>query len=161
MHDAFYQLVLFPVKACAIVNELYLAAGKNELYGKQWRSTTNDMAKKTRELFTADTALMGYYNRDFAGGKWSHFMDQSHLGYTTWADPPVNSLRAIKLREIELPDAPIMAVTIEGSVDVWPGGEGEPRLPQFDIFNRQSHYIEIYNAGKENSNLNQFHQTNG
>ncbi len=148
MHDAFYQLVLFPIKACAIVNELYLAAGKNGLYAKQRRSTTNDLAKKTRELFTADTALMGYYNRDFAGGKWSHFMDQSHLGYTSWVDPPVNSLRAIKLQEIELPDAPIMAVTIEGSEDVWPGGEIEPLLPAFDVFNKQSHYIEIYNAGK-------------
>ena len=50
---------------------------------------------------------MGYFNRDFAGGKWKHFMDQSHLGYTSWADPPVNSLRAIKLKESEVPDKPV------------------------------------------------------
>ncbi len=41
---------------------------------------------------------MGYFNNDFAGGKWNHFMDQSHLGYTGWADPPDNSLRAINLK---------------------------------------------------------------
>ncbi len=29
--DAFYQLVLFPVKASALVNELYVTAGKNQL----------------------------------------------------------------------------------------------------------------------------------
>jgi hypothetical protein len=31
MHDAFYQLVLFPAKAGALVNELYFAAGLNDL----------------------------------------------------------------------------------------------------------------------------------
>jgi hypothetical protein len=148
MRDAFYQLVLFPAKACALVNELYLAAGKNDLYAKQGRASTNDMATQTRQLFQTDTALMGYYNRDFAGGKWKHFMDQSHLGYTSWVDPPVNSLRAINLKEIEVPDAPIMGVSIEGSESVWPGETGIPELPEFDVFNNQSHYIDIFRKGK-------------
>ena len=51
MHDAFYQLVLFPTKASALVNELYLAAGKNDLYARQGRASTNDMANQTRLLF--------------------------------------------------------------------------------------------------------------
>jgi hypothetical protein len=32
--DAFYELVLFPVKACANLNEMYAAGAKNELYAK-------------------------------------------------------------------------------------------------------------------------------
>jgi hypothetical protein len=148
MRDAFYQLVLFPTKACALVNELYLAAGKNDLYARQGRSSTNDMAIQTRFLFQVDTSLMGYFNRDFAAGKWSHFMDQSHLGYTSWVDPPVNSLKAINLKEIDVPDAPMMAVTIEGSEAIWPGEQSNPVLPEFDIFNKQSHYIDIFNKGK-------------
>jgi hypothetical protein len=148
MHDAFYQLVLFPVKASSLVNELYLAAGKNDLYSKQGRASTNDMAAKTRQLFQADTSLMGYYNRDFAGGKWKHFMDQSHLGYTSWADPPANSLRAIKLIEREVPEAAEMGVSPEGSDEVWPGAKTNPVLQEFDIFNKQSHYIDIFNKGK-------------
>jgi hypothetical protein len=148
MHDAFYQLVLFPVKACAIVNELYVTAGKNDLYSRQGRASANDMAVQTRLLFQTDTSLMGYYNRDFAGGKWKHFMDQSHLGYTSWVDPPVNSLKAIKLTEKEIPDAPMLAVSIEGSEAVWPGGQKNPELPEFDIFSKQGHYIDIFNKGK-------------
>ncbi len=148
MNDAFYQLVLFPTKACALVNELYLAAGKNDLYSQQGRASTNDMANQTRELFAADTSLMGYYNRDFAGGRWKHFMDQSHLGYTSWVDPPFNSLKAIKLKEIEIPDTSLMGISIEGSESVWPGEQNDPVLPEFDTFNRQSHYIEIFNKGK-------------
>ncbi len=146
--DAFYQLVLFPTKASAIVNELYLAAGKNDLYFRQGRASTNNMANQTRLLFKADTSLMGYFNRIFAGGKWNHFMDQSHLGYTGWADPPTNSLRAIKLNEFEIPESANMGVAIEGSESVWPGEYSEPVLPEFDSFNRQAHYIDVFNTGK-------------
>ncbi|MCJ7449010.1 MAG: glycosyl hydrolase 115 family protein [Bacteroidales bacterium] len=146
-HDAFYQLVLFPVKASAIVNELYLAAGKNDLYSRQGRASTNDMADQVRLLFRTDTSLMGYFNRIFANGKWNHFMDQSHLGYTSWADPPVNSLRAIKLIQTEVPEEAILGIATEGSEKVWPGEESDPVLPEYDIFNRQSHYIDVFNKG--------------
>ncbi len=149
MHDAFYDLVLFPVKACALVNELYVTAGKNALYASQGRSLTNEMAERTEALFQADTALMGYYNRTFAGGKWNHFMDQAHLGYTNWADPPFNSLRAIKLSRTEVPEVASMGVAVEGSDKSWPGEKTPPSLPQFDIFNRQERYIEVFNKGTE------------
>lgn len=145
--EAFYQLVLFPTKASALVNELYLAAGKNDLYSRQGRASTNDMADKVQQLFSADTSLMGYFNRIFANGKWDHFMDQSHLGYTSWADPPFNSLRAIKLKQTEVHAGAIMGVTVEGTEAVWPGASEKPALPDFDIFTRQKHYIEVFNKG--------------
>jgi len=148
MQDAYYQLVLFPVKACALVNELYLAAGKNDLYSRQGRASTVDMADITKQLFQTDTSLMAYYNNDFAGGRWKHFMDQSHLGYTSWADPPVNSLRAIKLKEPVVPKAAMMGISIEGSEAVWPGEKSNPVLPEFDAFNKQKHYIDVFNKGK-------------
>ncbi len=145
--DAFYQLVLFPAKASSVVNELYLAAGKNDLYSRQGRASTNDMADQVHSLFSTDTAMMGYFNRSFANGKWNHFMDQSHLGYTNWADPPVNSLKAIKLKQIEPLSGSVMGVTIEGSEAVWPGEAGDASLPQFDVFNHQTRYIDVFNRG--------------
>ena len=144
---SFYELVLFPVKASAIVNELYLAAGKNDLYSRQGRASTNAMADLVRNLFVADTSLMGYFNRTFANGKWNHFMDQTHLGYTSWADPPVNSLRAIRLKEIDVPDSDILGVSVEGTDKVWPAKKDIALLPEFDIFNRQKHYIDVFNKG--------------
>ncbi len=145
--DAFYQLILFPIKASSLVNELYLFAGRNYLYSRQGRASTNDMAGQVQSLFQADTSLMGYYNRVFAKAKWSHFMDQSHLGYTSWADPPVNSLRAIQLKHIDVPDNAVMGIAVEGSEDTWPGQAADPVLPGFDIFSRGSHYIEVFNKG--------------
>jgi hypothetical protein len=146
--NAFYQLVLFPTKASALVNELYFTAGKNRLYALQGRASANDMAAETQKLFQADTSLMGYYNRDFADGKWNHFMDQAHLGYTSWVDPPVNSLRAIKFSLIEVRDTSLMGISLEGSESVWPDSNESATLPGFDIFNKQSHYLEIFNKGK-------------
>ncbi|HEY5069333.1 MAG TPA: glycosyl hydrolase 115 family protein, partial [Candidatus Acidoferrum sp.] len=122
--DAFYELVLFPTKASALVNELYLAAGKNALFTRQGRASASDFATETRTLFQADTNLMAYFNLTFAHGKWNHFMDQTHLGYTTWQDPPHNSLRAIKLTEIDVPDAAAMGVAVEGSEAAWPNTNG-------------------------------------
>jgi hypothetical protein len=149
MHDAYYHLVLFPVKACAIVNELYVTAGKNSLFAAQERTITNTMADSTEILFAADTAMMGYYNRIYASGRWNHFMDQAHLGYINWADPPVNSLRAIKLKRIELPDTACPGVAVEGSEKAWPHDSVALQLPEFDVFNMQERYIEIFNRGKQ------------
>ena len=146
--DAFYELVLFPTKASALVNELYFAAGKNRLYAQQERSTTNEMAEETRRLFAADTALMGHFNRVLAGGKWDHFMDQAHLGYTNWADPPVNSLRAVPLAEIDVTAPAAMGVAIDGSVAAWPAWEGGLALPPFDPFNQQRRFIDVFNKGR-------------
>jgi hypothetical protein len=146
--DAFYELVLFSTKASALVNELYLAAGENALYAKQNRASTNDMADKTRELFKTDTSLMGYFNRVFAHGKWDHFMDQTHLGYTGWWDPPKNSLNAIKLKEISVSDTAKMGVAIDGSEEVWPDNPDAATLPKFDVFTQKRHYIDIFNKGK-------------
>jgi hypothetical protein len=147
--DAFYQLVLFPIKACAIVNELYFTAAKNALFAKQGRASTNDMATGTRSLFQTDTALMGYYNRVFAGGRWNHFMDQTHLGYNSWRDPPTNSLQAVKLTEIIVPDSAAMGVCVEGSDAVWPGATVAAGLPEFDAFNHQRRYVDVFNKGNK------------
>jgi len=147
MHNSFYHLVLFPVKASTIVNELYFTAGKNALYARQGRAATNELADKTEMLFRADTSLMGYYNRKFAGGKWDHFMDQTHLGYTSWADPRVNSLDAVPLYRIQIPDTSDMGIALEGSEKVWPGTVEPAVLPSFDIFNRQERHFEIFNKG--------------
>src|SRR5262249_17391726 len=46
--DAFYELVLFPAKAGAQLNEMYLAAAKNALYARQGRAAANDLAAETR-----------------------------------------------------------------------------------------------------------------
>lgn len=144
--DAFYDLVLFPVKANTQVNELYVTAAQNALYAQQGRAATNALADRVQELFDADAALMAHYNKTFAGGKWDHFMDQVHIGYTMWQDPPRNIMP--KVTKIDLPAAAAMGVAVEGDSGFWPGTASEARLPSFDVFHRQRYYIEIFNRGQ-------------
>ena len=146
--DAFYELVLFPTKASALVNELYVAAGRNALYARQGRASANDLAARVQELFQAYLGLIDNFNRTLADGRWAHFMDQPVLGYVSWRDPPRNSLDAIKLTEIAVPETAAMGVAVEGSNAAWPGPPVDPVLPKFDAFNRQHHYIEVFNKGK-------------
>lgn len=88
--DAFYQLVLYPTKASAVVNELYIAVAKNRAYARQNDPRANDFAQRARELFAEDQALSDYYNHTLAGGKWKHMMDQTRIGYTGWQQPAKN-----------------------------------------------------------------------
>ncbi len=144
--DAFFELVLHPIKACEIVNELYVAAAKNQLYASQGRASANDFAAKVRELFQADAKLTEFFHRQLAGGKWNHMMSQTHIGYTNWQQPPVNLMPAV--REIELPAAGSLGVAVEGSAGAWPGADVPAPLPEFDAFNRPRRYIDIFNRGQ-------------
>ena len=146
--NAFYQLVLFPTKACALVNELYLTANKNYIYALQKRASANEMAIKTRELFQEDTNLMNFYNHDYAGGKWDHFMDQTHLGYVSWRDPKKNSLDGIDLKKIKPSGKALMGIAIEGRDSAWLGVKDTMNLPEYDVFTRQKHYVDVFNRGK-------------
>jgi hypothetical protein len=142
---AFYELVLFPARASAQLNEMYLAAAKNALYAAQGRASANDFAAQARALFAAETNLMDHFNREFLDGKWDHFMDQSVIGYTSWRDPARNNLRAIRLTEIQVPEPAALGVAVDGSETAVTNGEIS--LPQFDAFSRQQRYIDVFNKG--------------
>jgi len=147
--DSFYELVAFPARAGALLNQLYLAAGKNALFAREGRASANDYGVQTRQLFAAETNLMWDFNHTLARGEWNHFMDQAFLGYTNWNDPPRNNLRAVPLKEIVVPAAAGLGLVVESSESTWPGATNEPVLPKFDVFNRQQHYLEVFNRGKE------------
>ncbi len=150
-NDAFYQLVLHQPEASANLNELYVTVGKNRLYAKQGRASTNDYAKLAKELFVKDSLITNYYNNVMAGGKWIHMMDQTHIGYTSWQQPDKNYMPEV--RKIDLPDVAVMGVAIEGSEKWWPMESSEAILPEYDSFNKQSYYIEIFNRGKQPFNF--------
>jgi len=146
VRDAFFELVLYPAKASAQVAELYITVGRNRLYASQGRASTNDLAARARALFQADADLSSYYNHSLAHGKWDHMMDQTHIGYSSWRDPPVNVMP--RVGEISVPVPAAMGVAIDGSAAAWPNAAGEPSLPQFDVFNQQRRHVDVFNRGQ-------------
>ena len=144
--DAFFELVLHPAKANAIVTAMYVAAAKNHLYVAQGRASANDMAARTRQLFQADADLTDRFNHTLAHGKWDHMMDQTHIGYTYWQEPPKNTMPPVT--ELALPATASMGVAIEGSSAAWPGSARPAVLPTFDSYNEPRHFIDVFNRGR-------------
>lgn len=89
---AFYQLVLHPVQAGSNLYQLYLAQAKNHWYAKQKSLLANTWADKTIEYYKQDSLISLFYNTQLCNGKWNHMMDQTHIGYTYWQQPPRNRI---------------------------------------------------------------------
>jgi hypothetical protein len=98
--DAYFQLVLHPVKACANLNELYYNAALNKKMYSFKYATANDYANKVKELYLKDSMISLEYHQ-LNNGKWNHMMDQTHIGYTYWQQPPFNKMPDIKYVPID------------------------------------------------------------
>ncbi len=145
--DAYFELVLYPVKAVATVVDMYIAAGRNHLYARQGRASANAEAEKVRTLFQQDQQLSDYYNTELADGKWNHMMSQTRIGYTSWKDPQENIMPEVM--ELEIGNTTDFGVAIDGSSEAWPGGSGKASLPPFDSINRQHSYIVVFPRGSQ------------
>jgi hypothetical protein len=148
--DAYFELVLYPVGACANFLELYTTVGKNFIGVVQGRASANDVPAQAQVFFDRDQAFAAEYHK-IAGGKWNHMMDQTNIGYIGWQDPPKDALP--RMKTVTLEDKADMAVSVEGSELWWPNTKMnppvEPVLPEFNTFNRRDSYFEVFARGKK------------
>ncbi|GHT80159.1 hypothetical protein FACS189467_1560 [Bacteroidia bacterium] len=101
--DAFDQLVLFPVNACSNLYEMYFAVAKNKFYAQQQDVKANEWADKVKKHYELDSLQTIHYNQQISGGKWSHMMDQTHIGYTYWQQPIRNVMPKVTYIETGTP----------------------------------------------------------
>jgi len=170
LRDAFFQLVLFPIKASALAVELNITAGRNRLHANQGRASTNVLAERVRELFRSSGELIDAYHTKVADGKWQHMMDQPFVGSqppgstneivsTEWRPAPRSMMPPVT--ELHLPQAPEMAIAVEGNPSVWAvrtpmnftslaGFEGKrlPSLPPLSPADPSSRWVDVINRGK-------------
>ena len=85
-HDAYKQLILFPVQAMANLYEMYYAQAMNHKLYKENNPQVNFWADKVVQTFKFDSLLCDDYNNVMSGGKWKNMMAQKHIGYTSWND---------------------------------------------------------------------------
>ena len=143
--DAYYELVLHPVKACANLADMNIAAGRNHVFAEQGRASTNAEAALVRKLFRKDREITDFFNHKLAGGRWDHMMDQTHIGYTDWYPPLQNVMPAVS--EIIPANDSKFGVALEGKVMFWPGYYLPPELAPLDSLHRQKTYVEVYPTG--------------
>jgi hypothetical protein len=115
--DAFFELVLHPVKALANLQQLYYAVARNRAAAAANSISANDWAARAKEFYLQDSLLSIQYNKELAGGKWSHMMDQTHIGYTYWQQPPSNRMPELKYVPANAPPDSISRAPIEIQVE--------------------------------------------
>ena len=143
--DAYFELVLYPIQACANLNDLYVAAGLNRWYASQGRATANKMADRVAQLFARDADLTRQFHEELAGGRWNHMMSQTHIGYTSWRDPPENVMPTVS--RVVLPAEARLGVSIEGDGHAWPGAATPAQLPPID--SPVKRYFEVFDRGSQ------------
>jgi hypothetical protein len=72
-------------------------------------------------------------------------MDQTHIGYTWWQQPPVNKMPEVKTITPMVQAS--MGVAIEGSETVWPNDSATATLPAINNIQQGSRYIDLFNRG--------------
>ena len=156
--DAFFELVLYPVRAAGLMNQKMLDADRSFLYAVQGRRSANTWAGLARRAFVGIEEDTERYNR-LAQGKWRGMMS---------ADP----------RRLAVFDMPVtaavtpvvggaMGVAVEGHVAAmadrpargrpeyaaqtakWgaPAESNPDTLPEFDAATRAKHFLDIFNTG--------------
>ena len=89
--EAFFELVLHPVKACANLQDLYTAVAWNHYYAQRNDSRANPYADSAKQFYLNDSLISAEYNH-MNNGEWDHMMDQTHIGYRYWQEPRHQSM---------------------------------------------------------------------
>ena len=85
-HDAYRQIILFPIELMSNLHQMYFAQAQNHALYKQGNPKANVWADECERLFKRDSLICDYYNHKMADGKWNGIMIQKHIGYKSWND---------------------------------------------------------------------------
>lgn len=85
-HDAYRQIILFPIEMMSNLHQMYFAQAQNHALYMQGNPKANIWADECERFFKRDSLICDYYNHKMAGGKWNGMMTQKHIGYTSWHD---------------------------------------------------------------------------
>ena len=143
---SFFELIQYPVDACANLTEMYIEAARNAADVQSGNPQANVEADQVRSLFLKDAALSEEYNHKLMNGKWDHMMDQTHIGYTFWNEPLANAMPAVSW--IQVPDRGSLGVSAEDATIKRSGVHSEISLGTIDSVSDQTRTLTLYDRGK-------------
>ncbi|MFV2120067.1 glycosyl hydrolase 115 family protein, partial [Streptomyces sp. Act-28] len=165
LQDAYFQLVLYQVKATANLYELRRAEFTNLHYAAQGRAAANALADATDARFADDRALSDHYDNALAGGKWKGFQSQPKIGYgnvarygpdAPWQQPQTPDHVALPdevfpaVKRVEVPAGAEMGVAVDGSDAWWPASDAPAALPALSPYRTAPDpWVEVFNRGRE------------
>ena len=136
--DAYFQLVLHPIKACANLNEMYYNVALNKEAFKEKFASANEFADKAKQLYINDSLITIQYHQ-INNGKWNQMMSQTHIGYTYWQQPITNSMPRVNyVPKDSLVDKPIFDTVLAQTAK-----EYIPKTSKGNVFYEISNYVSM------------------
>ncbi|EEF63041.1 glycosyl hydrolase 115 family protein [Pedosphaera parvula] len=136
--SAFYEMVLYPIRAANLMNQKILLAERSRLWATQGRAATATLAATANAAYTNIQLETAYYNAINANGKWKLMMSYNPQGLAVFGTPTVGSYSA--------PMPAGLGVAVEGSAAVLAPGAASV-LPTFNPVAKQSYFIDVFNIG--------------
>ncbi len=143
LDDAFYQLVVYPVRGAYYSNSKFYYYELYELYNDQGRGIATSyaaaMAKESEEKEFAETK---YYNEVMSDGKWNGIMDPYPPG-----EPELNVPDAYRLTDI-----PFVNVSTTSELGVVAEGSRlttDNHNLDFSSITQDSRFVDVFSTGTE------------
>ncbi|MDQ8187665.1 glycosyl hydrolase 115 family protein, partial [Pelagicoccus sp. SDUM812002] len=144
---AFYQLILFPIRAADLTNQKVLLAERSRLWAEQGRAATNQIAARAQAADEAIRAEIAFYNTENADGKWNYMfnpMDTELL--PRWAHDTQSIFLPAKTANYDALGTAGLGVALEGSATTL-DTSSPGTLPTFRRASNRSRFIDIFNTG--------------
>ena len=136
LQDAFYELVLYPVRGSALMNKKMLLAERSRLWAAQGRASTNTVATAAREAYDKIQSETEIYNLKIAAGKWNRMMSSHPRDREVFKMPATGTL------------APRagggFGVAVEGDANAI-GTAGS--LPAFSRYGPRYYFVDVFATG--------------
>jgi hypothetical protein len=142
---SYFELIQYPVDACANLTEMYITAGRNALDARLGDPKANDEAAAVQRMFARDAEMSAQYN-SMLNGKWDHMMDQTHIGYVLWSDPPVNVMPPVSW--VQVPETGSLGVSAEDAAFTRGDRRFAFSLGTIDSVTRQTRTLRLFDRGK-------------
>jgi hypothetical protein len=134
--DAFYELVLYPLKASTRTMEKYIAAARTDLFAGQGRTAS---VTKQRNLATAayEEVLsdLEHFNKNIGGGKWDGIINPWVAGL-----PTIERLPALAAKPAAAGSA--LGVVVEGQTR-----GTEAATLGFSVYTQDRRFVDVFTKG--------------
>ncbi|MDO3387893.1 glycosyl hydrolase 115 family protein [Gilvimarinus sp. SDUM040013] len=145
---AFYEMVLYSVRASDLINQKVLLAERSRLWEIQGRAATVSSAAKAQAAQKALLEEVRFYNKENANGKWDGMVSPMPLSeLPNWAHDTQRAWTMPEVGDYNPGSEAGLGVMVEGSSE--PLNDNPAELPTFSRPADASHFIDIFNRGDE------------
>ena len=148
-NPAFYEMILYPIRASNHVNRRVLLAERSRLWANQQRAATATLAAEAQAAHDALLAEVQFYNQVNAAGKWNRMINPMSISSLPgWAQETQNPFIMPEVGNYAPPAPAALGVAVEGSAS--PLEAGTPgTLPVFSRPADPAYFIDVFNLGSD------------